>query len=63
MDKKYFRLIFTIGVLSFYMLLCSFTPAADTIKNAGFKLKTIIIDAGHGGKDAGAKAFRRSRKM
>jgi N-acetylmuramoyl-L-alanine amidase len=57
MSKKYFRLVFTFGVLSFYMLLCSFTPAADTIKNAGFKLKTIIIDAGHGGKDAGAKGL------
>jgi N-acetylmuramoyl-L-alanine amidase len=57
MSKKYFRLMFTISALSFYMLLCSFTPAADTIKNSGFKLKTIIIDAGHGGKDAGARGL------
>jgi N-acetylmuramoyl-L-alanine amidase len=54
MNKKYFRLIFTFTVLSFYVLLCSFTPAADTIKSVGFKLKTVVIDAGHGGKDGGA---------
>jgi N-acetylmuramoyl-L-alanine amidase len=54
MDKKYSRLLLTVSILSFYILLCSFTPAADTIKSAGFKLKTVIIDAGHGGKDAGA---------
>ncbi|RYU91874.1 N-acetylmuramoyl-L-alanine amidase [Mucilaginibacter terrigena] len=57
MSKKYFRLIFTFSILSFYTLLCSFTPAADTIKASGFKLKTVIIDAGHGGKDAGAKGL------
>jgi N-acetylmuramoyl-L-alanine amidase len=54
MDQKYLRLIFTFSALSFYMLLCSFTPAADTIKSTGFKIKTVIIDAGHGGKDGGA---------
>lgn len=37
-----------------WLLLCSFSPA-DTIKNSGFKFKTVIIDAGHGGKDGGAR--------
>jgi N-acetylmuramoyl-L-alanine amidase len=54
MNRKYFRLIFTFSVLGLYLMLCSFMPAADTIKSTGFKLKTIIIDAGHGGKDGGA---------
>ncbi|QHS57555.1 N-acetylmuramoyl-L-alanine amidase [Mucilaginibacter sp. 14171R-50] len=57
MNKKYFGPVFTVGILCFYMLLCSFTPAADTLKSSGFKLKKIIIDAGHGGKDAGAKGL------
>jgi N-acetylmuramoyl-L-alanine amidase len=57
MNTKYLRLMFTVGTLSFYLLVCSFTPAADTIQNAGFKLKTVIIDAGHGGKDSGAKGL------
>ncbi|WP_454803304.1 N-acetylmuramoyl-L-alanine amidase family protein [Mucilaginibacter phyllosphaerae] len=57
MVNKYSRLILSAGILCFYVLMCSFTPAADTIKSTGFKLKTIIIDAGHGGKDAGAKGL------
>jgi N-acetylmuramoyl-L-alanine amidase len=37
-----------------YIGLNSFTPAADTLKSSSFKFKTIVIDAGHGGKDPGA---------
>ena len=62
MIKKYFGPVFTLGILSFYILLCSFTPAADTIVSAGFKLKTVIIDAGHGGKDAGARGLNSFEK-
>jgi N-acetylmuramoyl-L-alanine amidase len=54
MDKKYFRPLFLSGISLMYILLCSFAPAADTIKNPGFTIKTVIIDAGHGGKDGGA---------
>lgn len=57
MDQKYFKPILTFGILSCYILLCSFSPAADTIKASSFKLKTVIIDAGHGGKDSGAKGL------
>jgi N-acetylmuramoyl-L-alanine amidase len=34
--------------------LNSFTPVNDTLKTSSFKFKTIVIDAGHGGKDPGA---------
>ena len=57
MIKKYFGPILSVNILCLYLLLCSFTPAADTIKATGFKLKNVIIDAGHGGKDAGAKGL------
>jgi N-acetylmuramoyl-L-alanine amidase len=54
MNKKY-SVLFNLGlVMASWFLLCSFSPA-DTIKNSGFKFKTVIIDAGHGGKDGGAR--------
>lgn len=57
MTKRYLKPVLPVAILCVYLLLCSFTPAADTIKASGFKLKTVIIDAGHGGKDAGAKGL------
>jgi N-acetylmuramoyl-L-alanine amidase len=39
--------------LALYMLLCSFTTVTDTAKS-NFRIKTVVIDAGHGGKDPGA---------
>lgn len=55
MDLKYLKLFNLIGIVGTWLMLCSFTLPADTIKNSGFKLKTIIVDAGHGGKDGGAR--------
>lgn len=54
MDNKYFRLFIPCVAFFSWLFLCSFSPA-DTIKNSGFKFKTIVIDAGHGGKDGGAR--------
>jgi N-acetylmuramoyl-L-alanine amidase len=55
--KKLIRVI--IGnavVLSMFLCLCSFTPQRDTIPaGSSFRFKTVIIDAGHGGKDPGAR--------
>ncbi|HEY0246324.1 MAG TPA: N-acetylmuramoyl-L-alanine amidase [Mucilaginibacter sp.] len=41
-------------LLLLYIGLNSFTWVNDTAKTSSFKFKTIIIDAGHGGKDPGA---------
>jgi N-acetylmuramoyl-L-alanine amidase len=37
-----------------YITLSSHTQGIDSLKTATFKFKTVIIDAGHGGKDPGA---------
>lgn len=56
MDQKYFRLLFLSSIAFTYILFCSFTPAADTvIKSSAYQFKTVVIDAGHGGKDPGAR--------
>ena len=54
MNQKYFRLLSILGIVGSWLMLCSFTLPADTIKSTGFKFKTVVVDAGHGGKDGGA---------
>jgi N-acetylmuramoyl-L-alanine amidase len=46
-------LILNSTLLILYLGLSSFTSAIDTSKSS-FRFKTIVIDAGHGGKDPGA---------
>lgn len=42
--------------VSLIFCLCSFTSGRDTIPvSSAFRFKTVIIDAGHGGKDPGAR--------
>ncbi|MFA6084561.1 N-acetylmuramoyl-L-alanine amidase [Mucilaginibacter sp.] len=55
MNQKYFRLLSILAIVGSWLMLCSFTLPADTIKSTGFKFKTVVVDAGHGGKDGGAK--------
>ncbi|NOW95103.1 N-acetylmuramoyl-L-alanine amidase [Mucilaginibacter sp. SG564] len=62
-NKKFFYLIVNCGLLFLFLSLCSFTPGRDTIPVAStFKFKTIIIDAGHGGKDPGARGSYSNEK-
>jgi N-acetylmuramoyl-L-alanine amidase len=46
------RTLFTLSFISFCLILLSFLPRKN---NKIQPIKTIIIDAGHGGSDAGAK--------
>lgn len=51
------RLIYCFSVLILFLSTTSFTtikPLTDTIAEKRFKLKTIVVDAGHGGRRAGA---------
>jgi N-acetylmuramoyl-L-alanine amidase len=46
-----------------YLSLSSFTTIVDTTKTTStFKFKTIVIDAGHGGKDPGAHGVSANEK-
>jgi N-acetylmuramoyl-L-alanine amidase len=60
-NKALKRLIFGILALPVCFSLFSFTlPSTikkDTVVNKGFKLKTIIVDAGHGGAHSGSGHF------
>lgn len=57
LNKRFLGVIAANGVLlSLFFCLCSFTQQNDTIPAAStFRFKTVIIDAGHGGKDPGAR--------
>jgi N-acetylmuramoyl-L-alanine amidase len=64
--KQYFTSskIFSVFILAFFLICCqnSFGQRAKkhhhkkkaTVEAPGFKFRTVIIDAGHGGKDPGA---------
>ncbi|HEY9195571.1 MAG TPA: N-acetylmuramoyl-L-alanine amidase [Mucilaginibacter sp.] len=55
-NKFLSALAINCGLLSLFIVLCSFQSQQDTIPSgSGFKFKTVIIDAGHGGKDPGAR--------
>jgi len=63
LNKKLFYIGINCGLLFLFIGLCSFTPGRDTIPNIStFKFKTIIIDAGHGGKDPGARGSYSNEK-
>jgi N-acetylmuramoyl-L-alanine amidase len=52
---RYFRTITLIVLVTFAgIAIAKPRPAPDTGKVATFKFKTVVIDAGHGGKDPGA---------
>jgi N-acetylmuramoyl-L-alanine amidase len=64
-NRAFMVLIYRLLVLLVYILFFPITSycytAKDTINNSGFKLKTIIIDAGHGAKADGSPSGHYSR--
>jgi len=61
------KIIKGLGILCFilfcYPIIISFkTPDTDTIDTPGFRVRTIVIDAGHGGKDPGAHGLNSTEK-
>ncbi len=50
------------ALLALILSLCSFAVAQDTSKKNTFRFKTVIIDAGHGGKDPGTHGLHTNEK-
>lgn len=64
MNKLFTRLPFiTINslLLVFVTCLCSFTNPRDSAAS-GYRFKTVVIDAGHGGKDPGTHGLHSNEK-
>jgi N-acetylmuramoyl-L-alanine amidase len=49
-------------LLALIISLSSFTTQPDTVKKSGFRFKTVVIDAGHGGKDPGTHGLHTNEK-
>ncbi|MGF7079453.1 N-acetylmuramoyl-L-alanine amidase family protein [Mucilaginibacter sp. UYCu711] len=49
-------------LLALIISLSSFTAKQDTSKKSTFRFKTVIIDAGHGGKDPGTHGLNTNEK-
>jgi N-acetylmuramoyl-L-alanine amidase len=54
MNKKYMGPIFKVLVILLFFCSLFFLSTSAQEKENGFKLRTVIIDAGHGGKDPGS---------
>jgi N-acetylmuramoyl-L-alanine amidase len=54
MNKKYTSPCFPICFLAFSFCMLSSLRAYEQEQDGGYTLKTVIIDAGHGGKDPGS---------
>jgi N-acetylmuramoyl-L-alanine amidase len=62
MDHPFARLYFCVLLGCLFIGLNAFKSAPDTLKMASFKLKTVVIDAGHGGKDPGSHGLHALEK-
>jgi N-acetylmuramoyl-L-alanine amidase len=56
--------LFTVNgvLLIFIIFLSAFTNPQDSSAQGAFKFKTVVIDAGHGGKDPGTHGLRANEK-
>jgi len=60
-NKALRRFIYCLSPLLFLFVLCSFKsdvpPPKDTTVSSGYKLRTIVVDAGHGGHTGARGAY------
>jgi N-acetylmuramoyl-L-alanine amidase len=62
MNKKYTGSCITLYFIAFSFCMFIALPAYDQESENDYQLKTVIIDAGHGGKDPGSLGRRTSEK-
>lgn len=53
---------FNSALVAFVIFLSAFTNAQDSAAQSSFKFKTVVIDAGHGGKDPGTHGLHANEK-
>jgi len=52
----------TLGLAVLFTLLTSFMPLGKPVHENTYKVKTVVIDAGHGGKDPGCHGAKNNEK-
>ncbi|WP_299359884.1 N-acetylmuramoyl-L-alanine amidase [Mucilaginibacter sp.] len=65
MDKPFNKLqliMLNSFLLAVVIFLSSFTAKQDTSQSSTFRFKTVVIDAGHGGKDPGTHGLHSNEK-
>lgn len=65
MNKSFTRLQYLFlnsFLLVFVISLCSFKSQPDSAETSGYRFKTVVIDAGHGGKDPGTHGLHSNEK-
>jgi len=62
MNKKYPGVIFQWFFIFFYVFVLSICNASAQGSENGYHLKTVVIDAGHGGKDPGSLGKKTTEK-
>lgn len=53
LKRLIYGLLIILGSLPFFLFASNSSLQTDTVTGTGYKIKTIIVDPGHGGRPSG----------